>query len=140
MNRFSLLFYCMLFIGCRTIKLPLCERLSVNNPSPIKLINKQCYDVCKRKHIKIDVLNSNVASFSGSKLNINWLESNYIHLLCNYNQNNVDPSFSICQTFTKNYKKWVNKLNTKKFNQDSLLSFYSDKNYCNNCVLRSGCH
>jgi hypothetical protein len=126
-------------IGCKTIYLPLCEKFSNTNPSPIKLINKDCYSFCKKEHIKITVLNSNVAMFKGSKRNIDRLKSNYVHLLCNFNQNNLYPSLGDCSTCIYYYQKWVECLNTAKFNRDSLLMFYADKNYCNLCIPGSAC-
>jgi hypothetical protein len=117
------------FAGCQSTKLPLCPKLATTKPSPTAGISKTLYAICVNRNIKITVLSSTVAEFTGTHRQLNWLVSNYCTILCDFNQYTVinDKAFyDGCMTNAANWIKIIqgNRLDTLMLNST---------NYCNNC-------
>lgn len=114
--------------SCSTTKLPLCPKLSKDNPSSTLGISQTLYAICLERNIKITVLSSTVGEFKGSKRQIRWLSNNYYIIICDFDQSSVVNDQAIFGACMNNSKKWIQVIKGK--NPETLML---DEIYCSIC-------
>lgn len=125
-----------LLAACSVKKFPLCCRLAKTKPSPQECIGKNLYEACKKRHIKIEVLSSDIAEFKGPKRQMKWLQDNYHILVCDFDQDTTTLGKDEYTSCISHAKEWIKIVQSKKLEnlmQDGTL-------YCPNCLTNQMCH
>jgi hypothetical protein len=133
-----LFFTAILFLsGCCKKYFPLCPKLAnTKRSSEIDNVGKVMLEACKKHHITIEVLSSNIAIFRGTKRQMRWLEANYHILLCDFDQENSVLGANEYTSCLSHAKNWIAMIETGNF--EDLMK--SGTIYCPVCVPNQMCH
>lgn len=137
LKQFWILFTAILLLsGCCVNRFPLCEKLSDTKPSPQECIGTTLFKVCKKRHITITVLSSNIAEFKGPRMQMKWLQDNYHILLCDFDQVTTilgADEYTRCISHSKEWLKIVQSKNLDNLMLDGTL-------YCPVCLPNKICY
>jgi len=126
----------LLFLAsCKTGYFPLCPRLAATHPGEND-IGARLLEACKKHHIKITVLSSNVAEFKGNRKQLQWLRRNYAVLLCDFNESDNSLDALVYTSCLDHANNWIKIVQEKRF-QDLMRD---GTIYCPVCMPNQNCH
>jgi hypothetical protein len=133
----SFLLICLIgLLSCTKSLFPLCPRLSDTKPSNQNGISKTLFDICKERKIKITILSTNIAEFSGPYKQMKWLQDNYHILICDFDQDTSilgRTEYTNCLSKSQDWIKIIQSTNPGNLMLDGSL-------YCPTCVPNQFCH
>lgn len=101
----------LLLSGCAdTVRLPLCPKIAERSFDEVQrgaVVNRYILQAVKARDIEIVELSKFAASFRGSGTALDWLQDNYVQLLCAFDpdhEENVRATYISC---TQHARRWV---------------------------------
>ena len=98
--------------ACATVRLPLCPQvaaLSYPTPPPQgTMVGRFTKEQAAERNIRISVLSSFIAAFSGRRGQVTWLKKHYADLLCGFDTDRVTldaQTYLVCRTHAPGWIK-----------------------------------
>jgi hypothetical protein len=133
----GLMVFSLFFIfSCSKRLFPLCPKLSNTKPSEKIGVGKTIFDVCNERKIKITILSTNIAEFSGSTKDIKWLQENYHILICDFDQEKSLLGRTEYTNCLAKSEEWIKLIQNKKIDELMLDGTL----YCPTCVPNQFCN